>query len=106
MPAGRRHGASAGPLRKGGYLVEIAVKVVPNASRTEVVGFRDGVLKVRVSAPPEAGKANRAVEELLASALGLKRAAVTVARGHASPHKRVSIEGLAIADVERRLAAL
>lgn len=89
----------------GGLLAEVAVKVVPNASRSEVVGFRDGVLKVRVAVPPEAGKANKAVEELLAVALGLKRAAVTVASGHTSPRKRVAIAGLEAAEIERRLGA-
>lgn len=61
-------------------MAEIAVKVVPSASRAQIVGFREGVLKVRVTAPPEAGKANRALEELLAAALGLKQAAVAMLR--------------------------
>lgn len=84
-------------------MAEIAVKVVPNASRAQIVGFREGVLKVRVAAPPEAGRANRALEELLAAALGLKRAAVVVASGHGSPRKRVAIEGLSAAEIEQRL---
>ena len=87
----------------GGLLAEIAVKVVPNASRSEIVGFREGVLKIRVAVPPEGGKANKAVEELLAVALGLKRAAVTVSSGHTSPRKRIVIEGLEPAEIERRL---
>ena len=85
-------------------MAEIGVKVVPNASRAEIVGWRDGVLKVRVAAPPEAGKANRALEELLAASLGLKKKAVTVAAGHASPRKRVAIEGLDRDEIDRRLA--
>lgn len=87
-------------------MAEIAVKVVPNASRTEVVGCRDGVLKVRVSAPPEGGRANRALEELLADTLQLKRAAVTVIRGHGSPRKRVAVAGFSDAEMERWLASL
>lgn len=85
-------------------MVSIAVKVVPNASRAEIVGWHGGVLRVRVTAPPEAGRANRAVVELLADALGLKRAAVTVAAGHGSPRKRIEVQGLERAEIERRLA--
>jgi hypothetical protein len=81
----------------------IAVKVVPRAHRDEIVGWLDGALKVRVTAPPQDGRANRAVEELLAAALELRRGAVTVVSGHASARKRVDIEGLDQADVSQRL---
>lgn len=84
---------------------EIAVKVVPNASRTEVVGWRAGVLKVRVAVPPEDGKANLVLEETLAAALELKRAAVAVVGGHRSAHKRIEIAGLERAEIDKRLAA-
>jgi uncharacterized protein (TIGR00251 family) len=72
----------------------IAVKVVPRAASDEIVGFAADVLKVRVTAAPEDGRANRALEKLLATALGLKRSAVRVSSGHSSAHKRVTIEGL------------
>jgi uncharacterized protein (TIGR00251 family) len=81
----------------------IAVKVVPRAARNEVVGWQGEALKVRVTAPPEAGRANRAVVELLASVLKLKKAAVTIAGGAASAHKRVAIAGLDEKDVMRLL---
>ena len=61
----------------------IAVKVVPRAAKDEIVGWLDGALKVRVMAPPQDGRANRALEALLAAALGLKKNAVTVAAGSA-----------------------
>ena len=44
----------------------IAVKVVPRAAQDEIVGWLEGVLKVRVMAPPQDGRANRALEALLA----------------------------------------
>jgi uncharacterized protein len=72
----------------------IAVKVVPRASKDEIVGWVDGVLKVRVTAPPQDGRANRALEEVLAAALGLKKTAVSVSSGLASAHKRVRVDGL------------
>jgi hypothetical protein len=85
-------------------LAIIGVKVVPRAARDEIVGWLDGALKVRVRAPPQDGRANRALEQLLAAALGLKKSAVTVASGHGSAHKRVAIEGLDREEIARRLA--
>lgn len=82
----------------------IAVKVVPRASRDEIVGWLDGQLKVRVQAPPQDGRANRAVEALLADALELKKAAVVVAGGFGSAHKRVEIAGLTREEIVARLA--
>jgi len=83
----------------------IAVKVVPRAASDEIVGWLEGALKVRVQAPPEDGRANRAVEELLAAALRLKKNAVTVERGRASARTRVAIEGLTRDEIVRRLGA-
>jgi uncharacterized protein (TIGR00251 family) len=84
-------------------MTEIAVKVVPRAAKDEIVGWLGGALKVRVTAPPQDGRANRAVEELLAAALNLKKNAVAVAAGHGSARKRVAIAGLELAEIERRL---
>ena len=81
----------------------IAVKVVPRAAKDEIVGWLEGALKVRVQAPPEDGRANRALEELLAEALSLKKNAVTVAAGRASARKRVAISGLTREEILRRL---
>jgi uncharacterized protein (TIGR00251 family) len=83
----------------------IAVKVVPRAAKDEIVGWLEGELKVRVSAPPEDGRANRALEALLATALGLKKNAVVVSAGATSRHKRVAITGLPPDEIARRLEA-
>jgi uncharacterized protein (TIGR00251 family) len=70
------------------------VKVVPGAKRDRVVGrYGDGV-KVQVSAPPEDGKANKAVVEVLAMALGVKVGQVEIFRGHAQARKAVRVVGL------------
>jgi len=76
------------PVR-GGF--EITVKVVPGASRDRIVGPLGDALKVQVSAPPERGKANAAVESLLASVLGLQSRDVAVVRGQTSPRKTVLV---------------
>jgi uncharacterized protein (TIGR00251 family) len=84
----------------------IPVKAVPRASRDEIVGWLDdGSLKIRVAAPPQDGRANAALEALLATALGVRKSAVRVAAGHASARKRIEIDGLDRAEIERRLSA-
>ena len=81
----------------------LKVKVVPGASRTEVVGRLGEALKVRVAAPPEGGKANREVVALLAAKVGLPVSAVTVVSGQSSPAKVVSFQGLDAATLQARL---
>ena len=81
----------------------IAVKVVPRAAKDEIVGWLEDALKVRVQAPPQDGRANRALEMLLAEALSLKKNAVTVTTGRASALKRVAIAGLTREEIVRRL---
>ena len=83
----------------------LAIKAVPRAARDEIVGWLGDALKVRVAAPPQDGRANAALELLLAAALGLRRGAVRVAAGHGAARKRVEIDGLDRGEIERRLAA-
>lgn len=67
----------------------LAVRVTPNA-RSERIAIEDGV-RVWVTAPPEDGKANKAVIALLAKALGLPKSALAVARGEASRDKVIRV---------------
>lgn len=80
----------------------IAIKAVPGAKRDEVAGRLGERLKVRVSQPPEGGKANRAICELLAAELGVRPGAVTIMRGHSSAEKTVRVEGVSAAAVLAR----
>jgi hypothetical protein len=77
----------------------IAVKVVPGASRSQVVGRLGAALKVKVAAPPEAGKANKAVCELLAAVLGISAKSTSVESGHSNPNKRIAVKGMTAAQV-------
>jgi len=72
----------------------LKVSVVPGSSRNEVVGWLGDALKINVMAPPEKGKANEAIVELLAERLGLSTHALAVASGHSSPSKVIAIKGL------------
>ncbi len=92
-------------LREVAGGVQFAVKVVPGAARDRVVGPLGDALKIQVSAPPEGGKANAAVCEVLAAALGVGARDVQVVSGHGNPRKVVCVRGLAAASVHDRLAA-
>lgn len=85
--------------------VVLAVKVVPGAKVDAIVGLLGEALKVKVSAPPEGGRANKAVCELLAETLGVDRKSVTVAAGRSSPRKRIAIAGLDADAVRTKLRA-
>ena len=84
-------------------MATLNVKVVPGASRDRVVGrYGDGV-KVQVSAPPEGGRANQAVERLLAEGLGVKAQQVRVVKGHTQPRKVIEVDGMEHGEVMGRL---
>lgn len=90
---------------RDGHLL-LSVHVQPSARRTEVVGPHGDALKVRVTAPPEAGKANRAVAELLATTLGMPTGAVELVSGASSRRKRYRLTGLTPDDLTHRLGTL
>lgn len=79
------------------------LKVSPKASRNAITGWIGVSLKVSVTAAPERGKANEAVEQLLAEVLALPRSAVTVVAGHTSRLKRIEIVGLTAEALRQRL---
>jgi uncharacterized protein (TIGR00251 family) len=85
--------------------VRLAVKAVPGAKRDEIAGRLGDRLKVRVSAPPEGGRANDAICALVAAALGVRPRDVRVVGGHSRPEKVVEIEGVSEEAVRRLLGS-
>ncbi len=79
--------------------VVLLVKAHPGAKQNALRGVHDGHLRVAVTAPPEKGKANLAILELLAETLDLKRAQVELLGGETSNKKRVLLRGVAIDEV-------
>ena len=86
--------------------ITLAIKVVPASSQNCIAGWLGDTLKVRVTAPPERGKANAAVEATIAEALGVSRTSVHVTAGHTSARKTIEIIGLSEHEVYRRLSTL
>ena len=68
--------------------------MIPRARKTEVVGFKDDVLVVRIAAPPVEGAANEALIEFLSSAFHVPRRAVQILSGDRGRRKRVAIDGV------------
>ena len=85
--------------------LELRVKAVPGAKRDEIVGALGDRLKLRVSQPPEGGRANEAIRELLAARLGVALRETEIVQGAANPQKTVRIRGMA-ADAPRLAGVL
>ena len=81
----------------------IRVRLTPRAARDEVVGWRDGVVFARVTAPPIEGRANVALERLLADALGVPKSRVRVASGARGREKTIAVDGISQEEADRRL---
>lgn len=80
---------------------QFRVRLIPRASRSAIAGVREGVLHVRVTAAPVGGAANRALLELLGTALRVGATAVRIESGGASSRKRLSIPSEALERLER-----
>ncbi len=76
-----------------GRALTFAVHVAPRASRSEIAGKHDGALRVRITAPPVDGAANRELIRLLASAFKLPQHAVEIVAGENSKTKTVRVHG-------------
>ena len=88
-------------------MTRLSIRVQPGAKANEIVGWvadAQGaeVLKIRLRAPAIEGKANAALIEFLAEALGLRARHVTLERGDKSRDKRVSVAELTLEEIQRR----
>ena len=91
-------------IEQHGEDVLLWIKAVPGASRNQLAGAVGDRLKIRISAPPEGGKANRAICALLAKALDLRKREVTLDSGHGSPEKIIRIHNATAEALRARLA--
>jgi uncharacterized protein (TIGR00251 family) len=74
--------------------VVFTAKVVSGSSRTDIVGQFDGMIKFKVSAVPEKGKANQSLIKFLARRLGVRKRAISIISGLTNPVKCVQISGV------------
>ena len=84
----------------------LLVRVQPNAARSQVVRFEDGVLHLRIAAPPVRGKANRELIDFLSRLLDLPPSALSIDKGLTSRRKTLAVTGLSPEALEERLESL
>ena len=82
------------------------IHVNPHASRAEIAGIADGMLKVKVTAPPVAGAANEACIELLAKKLGLKKSRMKIAAGAKGRKKTIVVGDISKTELEQKIHQL
>jgi uncharacterized protein YggU (UPF0235/DUF167 family) len=87
-----------------GGSTRLRLRVIPGSARSGVVGRHGEAWKLRVTAPPERGKANEAALDLLAGALRVEPGALRLVAGHGARDKTVEVAGLSADEAERRLA--
>jgi uncharacterized protein len=86
--------------------VMLPVRAHAGARRNDVLGVRDGMLRVAVTAAPEKGKANRAIVALLSAKLGTSKSSFELVAGETSAKKRFLIVGGDVTELRAKIAAL
>lgn len=84
----------------------LCVRARPGARRNGIVGEQAGALKVAVTAPPDKGRANDAIVEVLADALGIKRSQIELISGPTSRQKKFLVRGLTADTLRNHLRTL
>lgn len=74
----------------------LTVKVTPKAKKEQIVGWENGVLKVKITAAPEKGEANLALIRLLSKTLGIPQRDIILLRGHSSRIKQFALSGISL----------
>lgn len=85
--------------------MDLKIRVVPKAKRNSIEVGSDGLVKVRVTAAPERGKANDAVIALLSKHIGVSKRDIEIVRGHTSRNKTVRVDGATSKEVLGRFAS-
>jgi uncharacterized protein (TIGR00251 family) len=84
----------------------LSVRAQPGARKEGIKGEHGGALKVAVTAPPDRGRANQALVEVLREALGLKQSQIELLSGHTGRQKRFLIRGTTKAELDAKIRQL
>jgi len=82
---------------------DIKIRVIPRSSQNEIVGIADGVFKVKLTAPPVEGKANKALQQFLARRLGVSKSDIEIVSGERARIKSIRIYGHSLEEVNEIL---
>lgn len=86
--------------------VRLAVKVIPRASKNQLVGWINGELKVKLKSIPEKGRANKELIDFLAKVLDLSKSQIHLTSGQTSQHKELQFEGISQEHLDERVSSL
>ena len=106
MAGGFKAAESVGMPQTANVITELRVYCQAGARYTQVDGWHDGRLKIRLKAPPVEGKANKALVEWLSRRLGLPTSQMSISAGAKSRFKTLQIEGATAQEVLGKLSAL
>ena len=93
-------------LTEGPDGLTFSIRVQPRAAKNEITGEHDGALRLRLTAPPVEGAANKLCQSLLADWLGVPRSQVTIIAGEKSRNKVVRVAGVTRAAAVEKFALL
>jgi len=77
----------------------INVKIIPNSKINQIIVFQENILKIRIKATPEKGKANKELIHFLAKELSMAQSRITIVSGQTSKLKKLQIEGFSKKDL-------
>ena len=84
----------------------LVVRVRPNARQNQLTGFKEGVLQIRIAAPPVEGKANDALINFLSDSFGVSKSKVSIDKGQTGKTKTITIRGLSQSQIMTQLEKL
>ena len=87
-------------------LARFIVRVRPNARQNQLVGFKEGVLHIRIAAPPIEGKANEALVKFLSERFGVRKSRLSIEKGLTGKTKTITIRGLSQSQAMSQLEKL
>ncbi len=79
------------------------MRLTPRSSRDEILGIKEGILRIKVAAPPVEGEANRNLVDVLKKRLGVPKSAIRIVRGQRSRDKRIEVDGISSKELVRLL---
>lgn len=86
--------------------IVLAIKVVPKASKSEIVGWEGAALKIRIKAVPEKGEANEELIDFLSETLDIPKSHISLVGGKTSRNKKVKLDGISSDAFQAKIKAI
>ncbi len=90
-------------FQEDGTNAVFTAKIVPASSKTAIAGVLDGMLKIKVAAPAEKGKANKSIIEFLSKELSVRKNRIEIIAGQTNPVKQIRISDISVDEILSRL---